>query len=684
MLARLLESIGLAGVLTDRWDTVGLAAHHEAALWAAAILLIPVAYLVWRRQRRHLAAGRTALTIALCAARLTIFILLMMVLADPYLTLDRRSEQKPVVAVLVDESDSMRLPLDDSSGISRLKHIEEVLRAPGGGVLQHLAERFDVRFYAFARDLKPLAIDLGDVRLPQERRDGADATRLGDAVLGVLDQTAGRRLAGIVAISDGENTGGRALANAGRAAASAAAPVFAVPAGPQTRRTDVAVVDVFTTGLVAVGDTVLVAATIESKGFDGRPVKVELRDGKTLLDTKELILRSAEQQQVELSLQAAEPGVRVLTVSVPRQPEEVPALHANNSETALLRVSGEKLRVLYVEGRPRWDYRYLRNAMHRDRALAGRQSAEPDIVLEAEWRRRPAEWPALPRTLEELSAYHTIILGDASPQILTSEFIGLLAQAVRERGVGLLIEAGPASMPHAFDRRLLDLLPIRIQAGVPGLDASPNRPFRVELSPQGALNEALRFHADPVRNQDLWAHMPAFHWCVAAERSGPAASVLAWNSGVRNNYGKLPLIASQYAGRGKVMLVGTDSTWTWRENAGDRYFYKFWGQAIRFVARRQGDSANEARAEAPPIMPTDRELRHPDVDRAALQVLASASGGRLVELPDLATIVNELKGEAKTIAVHREVSLWDNWLVLIVIALVYCLDIGARRLAGLS
>ena len=133
----------------------------------------------------------------------------------------------------------------------------------------------------------------------------------------MLDDAAGRPVAGLFLFTDGQNTGGRSPAEAAGAAARLGAPVFAVPAGSSARLKDVAIVDVFTSGLVSVGDTASVSVTVESEGFDARPVKVELRDGEKLLDTKDLTLRDAEQQKVELTFKATEPGAKYLTVDRP-------------------------------------------------------------------------------------------------------------------------------------------------------------------------------------------------------------------------------------------------------------------------------------------------------------------------------------------------------------------------------
>src|SRR5262249_2969777 len=216
---------------------------------------------------------------------------------------------------------------------------------------------------------------------------------------------------GILVFSDGQNNGGRSPSEAARAAAAANAPVFTIPVGSTERLKDIAIVDLFATGLVSVGDTARVAVTLESTGFDKRTVKVELREGKTLLDAKDLVLNSNEQQQLELTFKAEQPGARYLTVTVPPQPEEAEHLRANNTDTALVRVTEEKLKVLLIDGGPRWDFRFLKNALRRDNGIGGRVGKEIDLLLETEWRRwSPADRAkALPRDLDQLAEFHTII-----------------------------------------------------------------------------------------------------------------------------------------------------------------------------------------------------------------------------------------------------------------------------------
>jgi hypothetical protein len=319
-------------------------------------------------------------------------------------------------------------------------------------------------------------------------------------------------------------------------------------------------------------------------------------------------------------------------------------------------------------------------------------------------------------------------------------------------------------MPHRFSERLQDLLPVKLKGRAAGIEAAAFKPFRLEISPEGAIHDAMRLYDDIGRNQEVWDEMPPFYWCAAAERPSPAATVLAYNPSVEGRYGKLPLVAHHYAGQGKVLFLGTDSSWLWRQNAGDRFFYKFWGQAIRFVARRQADDlkkkswvevrpvrarpgevaeielmaflpdgsprdedalslrveygdAESASVEmlsdkAVPgrylgkftpqgigdyrfayvpgesldpvearmhVSPATEELRRPNVNVPALAQL-----GKIVPLDQLGSIGGELVGEPKVVPLYSEASIWDNWLMLSLLILIYSVDVGLRRLAGLS
>ncbi|HJZ91843.1 MAG TPA: VWA domain-containing protein [Gemmataceae bacterium] len=761
----LLRQANVGDVFLEHRQDLSLQVQYPLALYLGLPLVAVAGVAIFILQRRNLRSSPRSLVIALTGCRVFILALLVAVLAGPYVRLETRRETRPVFALLFDRSRSMELAAGpDRPGVSRAKLAHDAVLSARDDLIVPAGRRFDLKVLTFARDITPLGVDADNFTLPEPSVPGGPSSRIGDAIQHVLNEAAGRPVAGIVVFSDGESTGGVTLREVAQACRSANVPVFAIPTGSAARARDVSVVDVSTSGQVAVGDTARVGVIIESNGCDGKVAQVIVRDGDRVLDTKEVTLRSAEQQQVELTFTARDAGSRYLVVEVPPFPDE--DHKTNNTDVALLRVSDERIKVLYVEGPPRWDFRFLKNAMRRDTGLAGRDGKQPDIVLENEWRRRPEAVRAstLPRTLDELAAYHTVILGDASPKLLTPVFLNLLDRAVREKGVGLLVEVGPVSMPHVYDKTLLDLLPVQVERTA-GVYAPAAKPFRLELTPDGALHEAIQLYDDPGRNRAAWADMLPYQWCVAAVRASPAATVLAVNPNVVNNYGKLPLIAWQPAGKGRVMLVGTDSTWLWRQDAADRFFYKFWGQSIRFVARAD-DAGKKSRIEVRPVrvqpgddamvelwayadgapvqrptlhvevsgagtqtsltldadpntkgryvgryrvpavgdfrfayengtaearlrvLASPEEMRYPNVNRAALQALAETTGGELVELTDAdwaKKIVGRLQGEPKVSRrPPQDATMWDNWLVLAMLVVVYSVDVGLRRLGGLS
>jgi hypothetical protein len=622
----LLKLVGVSGEFLEHIDQATLAFQRPRLLWVGLALLAPVGYYIYRRQDRNLTAVPRALRALLSATRILILLILVLVLSGPFLKVDKKVERRPLVAVLLDDSRSMRLPAgpfdsdeelvkaaraaglavtDDGQVSAELrKTLSEMSRGAlarsavttaADSLTAPLAEKYDVRYYTFADGLTPLALDGARPQLPEPGEKDGGSTRLGDALGAVLDEAAGRPVAGIVLFSDGQHTGGRAPLDAAQAAAKAAAPIFAVAPGSSRRPQDLSVIDVFTSGQVAVGDTARVSVTIESQGLDGQAAEVQLLDGEQVIASKPLTLRGAEHQQIELSFEADKPGTRNLKVNIPPLPEETEELQSNNSDVAVVRVNEDKLKVLFVDGRPRWDFRFLKNSLRRDQGLAGRTGDDPEIVLETEaLRQNGGGGLGLPGTVEELTEYGVVIIGDASPKLLDAAFIQILGEAVRDHGLGLIVAAGPAYMPHAYGETLQDLLPVEMHASAAGMLAPTHTPFQLEVSPEGMSHEVMRLYEDAGRNQTVWSVMPPYYWCAAAERPAAAATVLAWNPNLEVRYGRVPLIAYHFAGEGKVMFVGLDSTWHWRQNVGERFFYKFWGQAIRFMASgAEDDDASE-------------------------------------------------------------------------------------------
>ena len=804
-----LQLIGVGNEITSHVDEVEWGWTHPACLW----LLLPAAgagvFMVWlhRRNMPHIAPVPRQI---LSACRIAVLVLLVVVLAGPAVKLTLDEQKKPVLAVVVDESQSMTLPLgafedkqlqqlaqvadmfesdDDANGkkpltpelrkqinsMSRLELADRVVDRRWADLFEPLGERFDFRTYRVAQRVRQ--VDRKDELTPPSESD-CNATALGAAIDRVLDDTAGRTLAGLVLFSDGRSTAGpeplgviRQRAGRVDADRKPPCPMFVVPVGSVEPLPDVALLTVIAPGQVAVGDSVSIVATVGSHGFDGQKVTVLLMEGDQSIDETEISLDGSRRQRVELAFTATEQGdaTRMLTVKV--DPVAGEQVVQNNEQTSIIQVGNERLKLLYLEGTPRWDFCFLDHALRADHGL------DVTVVMESQLAASgaaPDQLPTaagLPEDPKGFAEFDTIILGDISPSLLPRRFAESLAKAVEEEGVGLIVQAGPSGMPHRFmGSPLARLLPFNVRPVVPdapvsfdGATAEAFAPFRMAVAATGSIHPAFRLYDSATKNRRLWSRMPTFFWAADTGHATPGATVLATFESAQQSR---PLIAEQFAGRGRVLMIGLDSTFLWRRNIGSHLFYRFWGQAIRHVARRSEREPNKSWLDVYPsriepgesvavelytvgeddkpleneqvtleatagaavetvvldrvdgqaglfrgswvprsgdtvqlhfvdardrfvaavvqIASAGQEMLEPIVDRDALDEMARASGGAMIELDQIDRLPKRLEGDPVTEQREYSEEIWDNWLTLILLISIYCIDVGVRRLQGLT
>ncbi|MFW6059178.1 MAG: hypothetical protein ACODAQ_03300 [Phycisphaeraceae bacterium] len=806
MLTWLLKWIGVSDTVAQRVSEAQWLWARPAVLWVGVVLLVPAAVFIARRHKRALPYVSAPARGVLTCCRVGVLAVLVFVVAQPYLRLSETVTRKPIVAVLLDESASMDLPAGAFEGedaqalamtaglverreadepeeltaeqrktlnnLTRAELAQRVLGHHEGTLLAELRERFELRTYRFARAVQQAA--LVDA---MERADGAarDDTAIGDALRTATAETAGRTLAGIVLLTDGRNTAGPAVGEVMRGGADA--PVWAVPVGSGEAMADISLVDVLAPRQVARGDTAAIVATVRSHGFAGREVQVTLRERGQTLDEQALVLRDHERQQVDLTFNADAAGARMLEVAV--ETLEAERIAANNAQVAAVQVDEQQWQVLYLEGYPRWDFRFLDHALRRDGGIDARLVMEAHLLAERAAQKTeddeaeisPLDLPTMARLPEDAAGfaeYHAVMLGDVSPALLPRRLQAQLAKAVREEGVGLVVQGGPEYMPHAYvDGPLAEVLPVRLdedESGA-GMNAPAYAPYRMAVTAVGSIHPALRLYDSATKNRGVWSRMPPFYWAAATRRAAPGATVLAE---VEMAEGMRPLIAEHFAGRGRVIFIGSDATYRWRRNIGDHLFYRFWGQALRHVAKAKERRGDESWIEVHPprvapgeavsiemhavdengapvnaervgvrvrredaseeeerdwetvelargaepghyrgrwrgaaagtyrvgsvddesvsavvrVAASGRELIEPTVDRDALGALGERTGGGLLELWQIGAVADRLEGEAVEVVEVEEAELWDNWLTLVVLVGLYCLDVLVRRLTG--
>jgi hypothetical protein len=614
----LLQLVGIDATLSQRLGEAQWTWARPWLFWFGAVALLPLGWFVLRRHRRslpHLTPGQRGV---LTTCRVGVLGVLVFVLGGPYLRLEESIEHKPIVAILVDGSQSMALPVggyrDDArlgavaaaaglhdadatlspevrrelTNLTRAELVARVWDNHAGAMLPPLQERFDVRGSRFAGRVEPTAAS----ELAAESGEGlGSGTAIGEALRRVADDAGARPIAGVLLLSDGQSNRGADPIEVVRdlratAGDTGAMRVWTVPVGGDERLTDISLLDVLAPPRLTRGDTAMVVATIASHGFADREVNVRLREGGEVLHEQAVVLADDRRQQVTLNFEADTPGLRLLTVEVERLAEEQVA--DNNQRVVAIEVDESQWQVLYLEGYPRWDYRFLDHALRRDRGLSVRIVMEDQLAAQLPEGESLASAARLPQDAEAWAEHDVVVLGDVSEALLTRRHQEELARAVRDRGLGLIVQAGPLHMPHTLrGGPLAALLPVEPVAGDEasgdrgGWEAPAFAPYRMAVTATGASHPALRLYDQAARNRGVWSQMPAFYWAAAVGEPRPGATVLATLEAAER---RAPLVAEHFAGRGRVLFIGTDATYRWRRNIGDHLFYRFWGQAVRHVA----------------------------------------------------------------------------------------------------
>ncbi|HLA83397.1 MAG TPA: glutamine amidotransferase [Thermoguttaceae bacterium] len=557
----------------------------ESYLLVAVVALVLFGLLALGPRGGGMTAGRRR---TLFALRLLTVVLVVLVLLRPTVVRTETRSRSATLVVLADTSRSMSVPDARGGRKTRYEALRESLDAARDG-LGELAESFEVKAYAFDADIRPVEQADGEIELP-ETPEG-DQTALGAALADVLRFEAGKRLLGVVVLSDGAQ---RAYAPRDLAPQTAAiglrrqgCPLYTVPLGQSRglgQAKDVDVGQLLVDENVFANNEMNVAAEIRVNGLANRELPVRLlfetSPGQMEVVAQEVIKPSVDGQMMPVALAYVPqtPGQYKVTVEVPEQPGEL--VTTNNRMSTFVNVLPGGLNVLYIEGSPpRIDTKFLRRAL----------DASPEIdvdYLSFTQKTRPAD------LIERFKPgrYMVYVLGDVPARAFTRDQLAALAQAV-DRGAGLAMLGGFSTFgPGGYaDTPLADVLPIRMSRLEEQRPGEPIRrdvqlpgPIRMKPSRFGADHFTLMLSGEPRKNAALWERLPPLD---GANRFDPAqlkpsSLVLAADQHDR------PLLVVQPFGAGRAMAFAGDTTWRWAMRGFDEEHKRFWRQVILWLARK--------------------------------------------------------------------------------------------------
>jgi hypothetical protein len=511
------------------------------------------------------------------------------------------------------ENRKSKIENPDGVKITREEAVRRLLAAGPRAWLAKLGAEFELAGWRFSAEGRMEALPLS---LEERGTDPSDkgpvpfavdpegyATALGEALDGATQRAGDARPRVLVLVSDGAWNAGRDPSEVARVLGRLGIPVFAVGVGQPNPPRDAAVASLRGPESVHLGDEMLLTAEVAATGLGAARLPVRLTSGTSpplpplhnwrggeggeVLGEKQVVtLPDGRPVKVSFSFVPDAPGQRVFTVAVLKQEGE--ENESNNTASVSLEVIERKIRTLLVEGRPRWEFRFLRNVCERDPAVQLTTCLlRDDIKAGGAPTAGPGYLKSLPVEEKALLEYDVIVLGDVPRAGLPDKFLELLAARVRDHGGALIVIAGRRGNYRGLaGTPVAGILPVALEGPGEG-DTRGGSPFGVEVTQEGLSHLVTRLAADPEENEATWSRLPRIQWSAAVGGLARGATALLVHPYRLSGATKLPLLAVQQVGSGKVLWLGTEETWRWRREVGDPYHYRFWAQALRWLVKKQ-------------------------------------------------------------------------------------------------
>lgn len=545
-------------------------------LWIGIITLILVAVICvisWKRSPHRKRTGLLECLRFLCA------LLVVLLLWQPEWLTTIHPDTKPQIAILWDDSKSMST-------------IDATL-PPVLSEKPEITSRAEWVKKAISSDLwKPLEanganeLSAQPFASPPSDNQALAGTDLDTPLSELLEKQSNLRA--VVLLSDGDYNLGAPPVGAAQKFRLRGIPVFPIPIGSKVRLPDLDLLSVTAPTYGIVGENVQIPFAIRSSLDRKVRTIVRLRDESGRERTKDIIIPPNSETYESILWRLEKEGSSTLELSIPVADGELIA--TNNSRKFTIAGRPEKIRVLVIETLPRWEYRFLRNALSRDPGV------ELSCLLF-----HPALGPGqgrdyiqeFPKKIEDLAKYDVIFLGDVGTDQLTKEQCTLIRGLVENQASGLIFMPGSQGNQFSLlDTDLADLMPVILddaqRSGMAEAIPSP-----LTLTTEGRASLLTMLGNNEEENPEIWRRLPGFYWHAPVIKAKGGTEVLAVHGNRRGKFGPIPLLVTKPSGSGKVLFMGIDSAWRWRRGVEDLYHYRFWGQVARWMSYQRNMASGQ-------------------------------------------------------------------------------------------
>ena len=514
----------------------------------------------------------------LSALRLMALATVVFCLFRPVLVLSSIVPQQNFLGILIDNSRSMEIA--DRDNEPRRTFVDRSFESETSRLRAALADRFALRFFKFSSATERLT-DLNELDYEGTRTD------LGSALNRARDELSGVPLSGLVVVSDGADNSESVLTESLRGLSTDGIPVYTVGLGHEAFERDIQLSRVEMPRSVLQGTSLVIDVVIGQVGYSGTSIVVQAEDEGRLVSTEDVQLpANGEPATVRMRLTATETGPRIFRFSVPVQAGEM--VTQNNVREVLIVVEDRREKILYFEGEPRFEVKFVRRAVADDENLqvVVLQRTADNKYLRLDVDDADTLVGGFPKTREELFQYRGLILGSIEARYFTPDQLRMIASFVNQRGGGFLMLGGRSAFAEGgyVGTPIADILPVVL--GEPLLiDGNPAF-TEITVSPTraGQTHPVMQVDDTEEASAERWKNLPAVSSLNPIFETKPGATTLL--TGTSESDERIVLAFQRY-GAGKTLALPIQDSWMWQMHADvapdDMTHELFWRRLLRWL-----------------------------------------------------------------------------------------------------
>lgn len=637
-------------------DSISMGWLHAWPLWAWVVAIISIGiFSIWCYQRNK---GKGVWYLILPVNRFLILILIALLLNGPVIESTRQNRTPDQVVMMIDKSGSMETKDVEGYGVSRIsrhEQVQEILKEIEDDLQEMLDER-TVRWFGFHGHVYEKSEQDNGTTPVFDETPGRN-TRIGYSIDQVLSTSSGIPTSSIILISDGRSHGNTDQQFTSKIR-SRGVPIITIPIGSPDASGDLGINQIVAPQMAFTDDRVPIQVSVNRRGSVTGGFDLVLLDREDGRELDRLHVDQGDEPLVDRTLLGIPDEEGSVTWRVVIEPDGDDLVIDNNTIDIDINLLEDPLRVLYVEGVPRWEYRYLKNLLLREDSIESSimlLSADRSFAQEGD---RPIS--RLPVTAKEFDEFDVIIIGDVPASVMSPDQHHLLQEAVASGGTGVLWIAGEESTPRTWgDSKSASLLPFTQPFDLPSIGSPVQIRPTEEAERIGVLRlddgDSSNWPEDLIDEKKDWSKIQWSQW-IQPDRLKPTSSVLAETVRFQDQEKNIPIVVDSRFGLGRSIYVATDDIWRWRYGRGERLGEQFWIQLIRLLGR-SSLSGNESIAE---FTPSSRQVPAGQLVRVKLKVTDESLVSKLDD--SIIISIDDMDGrQVSETIIQRDRSDMDTW-----------------------